>query len=199
MKPTNVSDGRPIVGDVLVVIDESSPNNQAGGVAYVVTAAALLSVPDVVAGLTDMFPASRKRPFHWAKEGPEARNAILDVIVSTGVVAVAHCAHVSRRGQLPVRLEMLADLSGWAAIEGATHVMIEASDDATIGRDQKALLDRHRDSGGVPFTYDWRSKCERALWVADAIAGSVGEFVVGKNAYWYEKLVGAGALDLKFR
>ena len=199
MKPTSISDGRPINGDMLVVIDESSPDNQAGGVAYVVTAAAMLAVPEVVSGLTEMFSSSRKRPFHWAKEGPAARKAIIDVIISTGVIAVAHCAHVSRRGQLPVRLEMLADLSGWAAIEGATHLMIEASDDATIGRDRKALLDHHRELGGVPFTYDWRSKSEPVLWVADAIAGSVGEFVVNKNAYWYEQLREAGAVDLRFR
>jgi hypothetical protein len=199
MMPTSISNGRPISGDMLVVIDESSPDNQAGGVAYVVTAAAMLAVPEVVTGLTEMLPASRKRPFHWAKEGPAARKAIIDVIISTGVVAVAHCAYVSRRGQLPVRLEMLADLSSWAAIEGATHLMIEASDDATIGRDRKALLDRHRELGGVPFAYDWRSKSEPVLWVADAIAGSVGEFVVNKNAHWFEQLRDAGAVNLRFR
>lgn len=199
MKPPNVADGRPIRGDLLVVVDESSPDNRAGGVAYVVTAAAVLSLPDVITGLSEMFPAPRQRPFHWAREGPEARNGILDVIILTGVISIAHCAHVSRRGQLAARLEMLADLSDWAAAEGATHVMIEASDDVTIGRDRKALMDRHRDSGGVPFAYDWRSKGERALWVADAIAGSVGEFVTGKNASWFEKLVAAGAVDLRFR
>ncbi len=194
-----IADGRPINGDLLIVIDESSPSNNAGGVAYVVAAAAMFTVPEVLGGLDQLFPATRKRPFHWAREGPEARHAILDVIIAGGVVAVAHCSHVSRKKQLSVRLGMLGDVSVWAASEGASHVMIEASDDVTIGRDKRVLLDRHRDTGGVPFAYDWRSKNEKLLWVADAIAGSVGEFLINKNSAWYDRLHDAGVIDLRFR
>lgn len=194
-----IADGRPINGDLLIAIDESSPSNHAGGVAYVVAAAAMFTVPEVLGGLDQLFPGTRKRPFHWAREGPEARHAILDVIIAGGVVAVAHCSHVSRKKQLSVRLGMLGDVSVWAASEGASHVMIEASDDVTIGRDKRVLLDRHRDTGGVPFAYDWRSKNEKLLWVADAIAGSVGEFVINKNSAWYDRLHDAGVIDLRFR
>jgi hypothetical protein len=65
--------------------------------------------------------------------------------------------------------------SQWAVTEGAGHVIIESGDAATDGRDKATLLDTHRNDGGVPFTYTWATKAEPLLWLADAIAGAVGE------------------------
>jgi len=83
--------------------------------------------------------------------------------------------------------------------QGATHVVIEASDEATMGRDRDTILDHHRDMGGVPFVYDWRSKNERLLWVADAIAGAVGEYVTGQNSEWFARLDSANTIELVSR
>ncbi len=196
MSQPRIADGDPLIGEMIVVVDESSPSNTGGGVAYVVTAAAMLSLPMVEAGLSELFRPGRIRPFHWAREGPQARHRMLDLIVESGVVAVAEYAHVARKGQRSARREMLGPVTGWAGAQGATHVVIEASDEATMGRDRSTILDHHRDSGGVTFAYDWRSKNEQLLWVADAIAGAVGEYVTGQNTEWFTRLDGANAIDL---
>ena len=59
------------------------------------------------------------------------------------------------------------------------------------------LLDSFRQAGGVPFTYDWRSKAEPLLWIADAIAGAVAEYVVGKDPTWWEMLSDLGIVALR--
>ncbi len=199
MSTPTVGDGQPILGDVVVVIDESSPGNGLGGIAYVVTAAALISPGEAAAALSGIFGPHRVRPFHWTKAGIEVRSKIIDLIVDRGIVAMVHCSHVGRRGQMRARTGMIADLSGWAAAEGATHLIIESGDAATNGRDRAALLDHHREAGGVPFAYDWRSKAEPLLWIADAIAGAVGEHVSGKDDHWFARLDAAGVITLMFR
>lgn len=191
------SDGLPVVGDLVVVVDDSSPK-VAGGVAYVVAAAALLSVSDVHAELAMLFSSQRKNPFHWSKEGTDTRNRMLDIIIGTGIVAIAHCTHVGRSGQVSARRNMIELTSDWAQLEGASHMIIESSDRVTNGRDQSTLLDHHRDRGGIPFAYDWRTKQEPLLWVADALAGAVGEWAVGKSALWYERLFEAGVITVRF-
>jgi hypothetical protein len=50
--------------------------------------------------------------------------------------------------------------------------------------------------GGASFVYDWRSKNEQVLWLADAIAGAVGEYVTGQNTEWFARLDGADAIEL---
>jgi hypothetical protein len=191
-----IADGDPLIGEMIVVIDESSPSNTGGGIAYVVTAAAMLSRPMVEAGLTELFQPGRIRPFHWAGEGPQARNRMLDIIIDSGVVAVAEYAHVARKGQQSARRSMLGPVTGWAGAQGATHVIIEASDAATMGRDRNTILDHHRGAGGASFAYDWRSKHEQLLWVADAIAGAVGEHITDQNSEWFARLDGASAIEL---
>lgn len=197
MSPVPLSNGLPVVGDLVVVVDESSPV-LAGGVAYVVAAGALLSVGDVRAELAMLFTSPRKNPFHWSKEGTETRNRMLDMIISTGIVAIAHCKQVGRSGQTPARREMLKLTSDWAQTEGASHLIIESGDRVTNSRDQSTLLDHHRDRGGVPFAYDWRTKQEPLLWVADALAGAVGEWAIGKSTLWYERLLEAGVITVHF-
>ena len=61
MSTPTVGDGHPILGDVVVVIDESSPGNGLGGIAYVVTAAALISPGEAAAALSGIFGPHRVR------------------------------------------------------------------------------------------------------------------------------------------
>jgi hypothetical protein len=49
----------------------------------------------------------------------------------------------------------------------------------------------------VPFRYDWRSKSERVLWLADAIAGAAGEHLVGKDDTWWQLLHDLGVVSLR--
>lgn len=194
-----VADGAPIHGDLVAVIDESSPQNAVGGVTYVVAIAAVFDPGRALASLDALFTTERRRLFHWEREGTVARTRIIEIAADIGVVATAHYAHVGRRGQSRARQAMLAEMVREAAAEGVDHLVIEASDAATVGRDRVTLLRTFEGTGGVPFRYDWRSKSERLLWFADAIAGAVGEFVVGNDATWWQMLDGLGVVALRPR
>jgi hypothetical protein len=194
-----VADGAPIEGDLVAVIDESSPQNAAGGITYVVAIAALFDPARALASLSGLFTTDRRRPFHWEREGTIARTRIIEIAAEIGVVATAHYAHVGRRGQSNARQAMLADMVRDAAADGVDHLVIEASDAATVNRDRVTLLRTFEGTGGVPFRYDWRSKSERLLWFADAIAGAVGEHVVGKDATWWQMLDDLGVASLRSR
>ena len=191
------ADGQPIKGDVVVVADESTPE-AAAGVLYVVGAAALVDPLAVRLELDAMFDALRKRPFHWVNEGVTAKQRIVDVITAAGVVAVANVRQVGRRGQVAARDDMVRLVAEFSANEGATHLMIEASDQVTMSRDQTVLLDHHRDKGGAPFAYDWRTKNESLLWIADAVAGAAADWVTGKNVEWHDQLYDSGALTVRY-
>lgn len=182
--------------DLIGVIDESSPPNSAGGVSFVVATAAVFAPDGVTSALGEMFPPGRSRPFHWISEGDAARDRILDIVVESGVVAVSYYAHVGRRHQVQARRDMLTRAADWAATEGVGRLMIEASDAATMGRDRAALLDHYKDRGGVPFAYDWPTKNEPLLWIADAIAGATSAYVVGIDTRWYDRLASAGVLSV---
>ena len=191
------ADGLPIEGDVVVVADESTPET-AAGVLYVVGAAALIDPAAVRLELHGMFEAPRKRPFHWVGEGVIAKQRIVDVITTAGFVAVANVRQVGRRGQMTARDDMVRLVAEFSASEGATHLMIEASDQATMSRDQSVLLDHHRGRGGAPFVYDWRTKNESLLWIADAVAGAAADWVTGKTGEWYDQLHDRGVLTVDF-
>lgn len=151
-----------MIGELIAVIDETVPEVGAG-VHYVLTTAVTLSPIDLDLSLAQLFSDTpgRKRPFHWHKEGPAARNRITEIIIEHGVVAHSRYQTVGRRGQRNARQLLLADLSTDLHLEGVDHLIIESVDDVTNGRDKRTLLDSFESSGGVPFAYDWRSKSER--------------------------------------
>lgn len=192
-----VADGSPFIGDIVVVADESSPQTVAG-VTYIVAAGAVLSPAELALDLSTLFEPPRKRPFHWHNEGPTSRARMTELIARHTVVGVAFCGVVGRRGQIRARRAMLEQLSDWTRREGATHLVLEASDQVTMSRDQSTLLDHDHDRGGVPFVYDWRSKNEPLVWVADALAGIVGDWVTGKSLNACEDLRGRGLLEVTY-
>ena len=191
-----VADGEPSGGDLGAVVDESSPQNAAGGVSYVVAVAAMFDPTSVLGALDGLFTADRQRPFHWEREGLVARERIIEIASEAEVVATAYYSHVARRGQKHARTEMIGRIARRAADDGVDHLIIEASDQATIGRDQHAILQTFDGVGGAPYSYDWRSKSERLLWIADAIAGAASEFVTASDSTWADKLVAAGVLTI---
>ncbi|MCP4963593.1 MAG: hypothetical protein GY925_30530 [Actinomycetia bacterium] len=195
-QPSGLSDGAPMLGELIAVIDETVPEVGAG-VHYVLTTAVTLSPTDVDLSLAQLFTDTpgRKRPFHWHKEGPAARNRITEIIIEHGVVAHSRYQTVGRRGQRDARQLLLADLSTELHLEGVDHLIIESVDDVTNGRDKRTLLDSFESSGGVPFAYDWRSKSERILWIADAINGAIHDYFVGGDITWFNQLTSGGVLD----
>ncbi len=119
-------------------------------------------------------------------------------MANSGVVAIANVRQIGRRNQAGARGDMIRLLADFTVNEGATHLMIEGSDQATMTRDRAELLDHHRNDGGVPFAYDWRTKSEPLLWIADAVARATGEWVAGKNLSWFDQLQSRSVLTLHF-
>ena len=68
----------------MAVVDESSPQNAAGGVSYVVAVAAMFEPAQASASLNGLFEADRRRPFHWEREGLIARNRIIEIASEIG-------------------------------------------------------------------------------------------------------------------
>lgn len=120
---------------------------------------------------------------------------MISLIEEHGVIAHVRVKATSRRGQVRARRELLAGLARDLAREGIGHLAIESQGGREDGRDRAVLLDTFRDAGGAPFTYDWRTKAEPLLWIADAIGGSCREHLVGQNSERHDQLVASGVLD----
>ncbi len=188
------SDGQPIHGDVVAVIDESSPVAGAG-LYYVVTAAVVFDWPDFrqrVAGVV----GERTSPFHYRREGPEAIGRMAAVLEEAQPMATVLWRSVARRGQVAARRDLLAAHAHRLADDGITHLIIESGDETSDRRDQETLLETFAADGGVPFSYDWRSKAEPLLWIADAICGVTTEHLLGRNSAIFERLSGAGIVEV---
>jgi hypothetical protein len=194
-RPEGLADGEPLVGELVAVIDETVPEVGAG-VHYVLTTAVMLSPITVEAALAALFmdTPGRLRPFHWHKEGPEARDRITEILVAHGVIAHSRYQTVGRRGQLAARQLLLAQLASDLHQEQVDHVVIETVDAVTNRRDKRTLLDHFEPIGGVPFAYDWRSKSERILWIADAINGALHDYMVRGDTTWLSRLQDGGVI-----
>lgn len=198
MTAPTTSDGAPFASDVIAVLDETGPQMGAG-VYYVVTTAVLVDHTAATTALDGFFTDTpgRVRPFHWMREGVMARQRMQDLILELGVVAVSVCESVGRKGQMHARRRLLAASADLVLKEGAGHLVIEASDSATNRVDQQTLLDHYTK---VPFTYDWRTKHERVLWIADALGGMIADYLRhadGQTDYDpspYHAMVDAGVL-----
>jgi hypothetical protein len=163
------------VVSVIAVIDETAPEGP-GGIYYVVTAAIVIADAAIARTALDaVLPAGRKRPFHWHKEGPEARNALLACIEGLGVVSHV-CVHypTGRQRQEKARAVGLKHLVCALLIDGADELIIESRTANDDRRDQVIILDTLRELGHVGgIRYEWRPKTEQLLWVADGICGAV--------------------------
>ena len=189
-----LSDGRPILGDVVAVIDESSPAAGAG-IYYVVTAAVIFdwsAMRHRVAGLI----GERTSPFHYRREGPEAIERMAAALEEAEPMATVLWRSVARRGQVAARRDLLAAHARRLADDGITHLIIESGDETSDRRDQETLLQAFAADSGVPFSYDWRSKAEPLLWIADAICGVTAEHLLGRRNAIFERLSDAGIVEV---
>jgi hypothetical protein len=51
---------------------------------------------------------------------------------------------------------------------------------------------------GRDLKYEWQSKQECLLWVADAIGGAVREHLLGEDTAWFDKIQAATGLELRY-
>lgn len=189
-----LSDGQPIHGDVLAVIDESSPVAGAG-VYYVVTAAVVFD-PSNIRHCVSGVVGERTSPFHYRREGPEAIERMATLLENMELMASVLWRPVARRGQVVARRDLLAAHARRLAHDGVTHVIIESGDETSDQRDQEILLDTFATEGGVPFRYDWRSKAEPLLWIADAICGVTAEHLLEGDHTIFDRLANAGIIEV---
>jgi len=195
-KPSNLADGKPVIGEMIAVIDETIPE-MGPGVFYVLTTAVILNPTSAAAALAMVFDDTpgRTRAFHWHREGPTARQRLIDIIIRQGVVAHSRYQSVARNKQRRARQTLLVRLADDLHIEGIEHLIIESGDEVTNSRDRNSLLTHFEDRGGVPFEYDWRSKKERLLWIADAINGALHDYYLHGNPEWFIQLCDSGVLS----
>ena len=119
---------------------------------------------------------------------------MIDIIVSRGVIGFSRYRSVARNKQIGARQELLVHLAEDLTAEGVDHLIIESGDAVTNSRDKTTILTHFEDLGRVPFTYDWRDKSERLLWVADAVSGALHDYYFHGNPQWFRQLRDHGVL-----
>ncbi len=170
-----------------------------GHEAYVVAGVVLIPYDDEIeAALSKVIDVpSRERPFHWTEEGPEARERIIDCMMTIGAVAKVVVHHpTSRQGHERARRDAFNVVVPFVIAEEAEELLIEARTDRQNGLDRATvvtILEGHPSSPRL--VYGWGGKDNSALWLPDAICGATGEMLDGSNDLWYKKLIQGGVMD----
>lgn len=194
MRGLALADGHPYHGQTVAVMDESAP--AAGSGVYYILSAVVICDPAIVAGAVRKVVGERRRPFHYAKEGQETVERMLSLIEDEALMATCLWCSAGRRGQIAAREVLLRDHAQRCEEVGVDHLVIESGDDTTNLRDQAALLDTFREDSEVPFRYDWRSKAEPLLWIADAASGIAAGHLLGRRTDYYQRLEAAGLIEV---
>lgn len=184
---------------MIAVLDETYPEFRKG-TAYVVGAAVLTAEEDLARSEAKQVVAAplRLRPFHWHQEGPRARDRMMSCLESVG--AVAHvCVHYpTGRSRLEAaRAAGLKTLIPRLIEDGTSRLVIEARGLMEDARDRAVILDTFNElqSPGA-FAYDWETKAEPLVWLADAVCGAVREHLIDPDAApHFDRLQNAGVID----
>lgn len=165
---------------MIAACDETTPEGP-DGIFCVVTAAVILADEAATkAALEGVLPKGRNRPFHWHREGPAARTAMLQAIEELGVVSHVHVHYpTGRRRQEEARMRCLGGLTVALVEDGVDELRIETRSDRQDARDQATILDTLRTlrrPGSI--SYGWWPKSEPVLWVADAVCGAIKEHLM---------------------
>jgi hypothetical protein len=182
---------------LLAVLDETYPE-LTGGIAYTVGAAVILAdertARSALAGIfTD---THRTRPFHWQQEGPAARSAMIAVLTEIG--AVAHiCVHypTGRRKLQAARAKALRQIVPRIMHDGASRLLIESRGEVEDRRDRAVILDvlNARTASGT-LQYEWRTKSEPLIWLADGICGATRQHLLQLDDSPFNELQQAGVI-----
>ena len=177
---------------MLAVMDETSPSDS-GGIYYVVAATIILhedssQAREILRAVVS--EPGRKRPFHWHIEGSDIRGRMIECLGELG--AVAHiCVHypTGRKRQELARAEGIKTLLPLLLEEGVDELLIESRGEALVdNRDKRVIIGTLQRLGNPTLSYDWRDKSDELLWLADAVCGSVREYLLGENNSYFEQL-----------
>ena len=194
MRRLALADDQPYHGQTVAVMDESAPATGSG--VYYILSAVVVCDPVNVAGAVRKVVGERRRPFHYAKEGPETVERMLALMEDEALMATCLWCPAGRRGQIAARKMLLREHARKCEAAGVDHLIIESGDDTTNQRDQAGLLDTFREDGDVPYRYDWRSKAEPLLWIADAASGIAAEHLLGRRTDYFQRLEAAGLIEV---
>ena len=181
---------------MLTVIDESAPEDPTGRVHYVVAAAALIRVDPDEARAAVRSVLNRQRPFHWVSDrGPTVRAAMIDCVaqVADRICVAVHYPTEPKGQELAreriLRTAVLPAVQSW----GTTHILIESR--ANQDAQDKRVVRNYRRDHRANFSYDWATKDDPLLWLADAVAGAVTEQRLRADASYIDALRRTGKLD----
>lgn len=194
MAAIELADGEPYVGSVVAVVDESA-RIAGAGVYYLICAAVIIEPGEAREALQHVV-GERPRPFHYSQEGARIIDAMVDLMVDLDVSASCRWRSVGRRQQVATRPDLLKGHLPELASIGVTHLIIEAGEATVNQSDSGVLLDFFRDRDEPAFAYDWRSKREPLLWIADAVCGIVGDHLTDKRHRAFERLNDRGAIEV---
>ncbi len=194
----NLTANEDYTGNVLAVLDETSPMIGAG-VYYVVTTAIIVNPATIVSDLDGFFAdtPNRKKPFHWHKEGETTKRRMIDLIIGNEVTATVLYRSVGRKDQKSARVDSLGEHAFKAEQAGVTHLILEASDKRMNALDLDTIALAFP-GGQKPFRYEHRRKTERTLWVADAFCGAVSDFFRNTDPIWRAELDEADLLEMGY-
>jgi hypothetical protein len=165
--------------------------------AYLVASAVLLeddSNLHVAIGKVIATPR-RRNPFHWAKEGREARERMIECIIANGIcghVAVHH--PTARSGQERARAAVLTALIPVLINEGVDELIIEGRTQRQDQTDQATLVAALSGRPSGILTYSWGTKADRRLWLADALCGAASTYLDGSDPKWFDELREGGVV-----
>lgn len=184
-----------MIGWVIAYVDESLRLRGAG--LYVLAA---VVVPDARADAVRAALAASlrrgQRRVHWRHEDDTSRAALVRLVASLGVTAVAVSATpVARTRQERARRRCLAPLLWELERRHVTRVVLEsrqhrdAEDDRMIGYARRAGWV----SRGTPYEFA-RPDEESLLWLPDVVAGACSLALAGKDGAYLAVLADAVAL-----
>jgi hypothetical protein len=156
---------------------------------YAYTVVATVVVDDDEARMKEdlhVVTGDRKRGFHWADEGPKARQRMISCLIELGA-----CAHVvvhhptARRGQERARAAAFEELLPAVLGDGADELVIESRGAKLDARDRAVVMGTLKDLGRTEVSYGWEGKSTPELWLPDAVCGAVGMYLDRSEPDWY--------------
>ena len=185
---------------MIAVIDETTP--EVGG-AILYTVVSVITLEDEATAcsvLRRAIPDGRVRPFHWSREGPAAKAAMVHCLTQLGVVAHGVVVACGRTNQEAAPAVALSETVGLVVAEGCDRVLIESRSRVQDSRDRSVMLDSLRRLGSAgDLSYQWCTKAEPLIWMADAIAGAIREHLVGREEGWFEQVTSTTKLEVRHR
>ncbi len=176
------------------VLDEAVSRPENGTVVCVIAAAVVVDRHQNEVRQRVRDSLDRQRPFHWVSDrGPIVRQRMIDCLVEVGVQSVGiYAADVPAPDQEHARSRLLSSaLLPELHIARVESVMLEGR--SNKDRLDKATFARFRANRvDVRWSYSWADKSEPLLWLADAAAGALFEFVVKGDDRWWAQLDEAG-------